>query len=64
MSQMDKDKDGAVSFAELDAFTKARRGNDYSKQQVQRRFNMMDTNKDGSISEEEMNNASRGKIQN
>jgi hypothetical protein len=59
MARMDSDNDGAVSFEEMCVTTKKQRGTDYSEQQTRRRFDSIDTDKNGSISEEELEKAPR-----
>ncbi|MCF7958336.1 MAG: hypothetical protein K9M57_07810 [Phycisphaerae bacterium] len=60
MAQMDTDKDGSVLFKEMCDHTKKQRGDDFSEENVRRRFDAIDTNKDGMISSEEMEKAPRG----
>lgn len=57
MERLDTDRNGKVSFDEMYIQMKNRRGNDFSKEQAQQRFNIMDSNNDGVLSDDELANA-------
>ncbi len=58
-TQMDTDKDGAVSFVELCAQVKKQRPENYNEKNIRRRFDSMDTNHDGGLSAEELESSPR-----
>ncbi|YCM46763.1 EF-hand domain-containing protein [Verrucomicrobiaceae bacterium 227] len=57
---MDADNDGKVTFTEMQAFAKNRRGGELNEDRFKARFEAMDTNGNGSLSSEELANAPRG----
>lgn len=60
-TQMDANKDGAVSFDEMAAHEKAKRGDQYNEEQLRRKFEAMDADRNGLISKDEMDRAPKGK---
>ena len=57
--QMDTNSDGSVSFDEFATNEKERRGADFDEAKAKRKFDQ--TDKDGTISKEEMDKAPTGK---
>ena len=60
MTQIDSNQDGFVSFEEMSASIKERRGNNIDSQRLKRRFTSIDTDNDGKLSAEELENAPNG----
>lgn len=59
--RMDSDRDGKISYDEIYAYEKEKKGDRFNDQQVQRKFGEIDTDGNGTISKAEMEKAPKGR---